>query len=173
MRRHLLVVFALAGLVAWAAPAPAQHPAIGLNAALGCDVFVGQGEGQILTPLNVLPMLDVGTVIVEDLAGERSYTLVWEGVTFPMVFMDPAEPPYVYEGVGSWRLLENEVQGTNRYRMIVKPDPAEPGMTDFHLEGEVLRGNRYATGRSHLVGRCNLLTGAYTVSFYSIVLCRP
>ena len=172
MRRHLLVILVLAGLVAWAGAAPAQHPAIGLNAAQGCDVFVGQGAGQILTPAGQFPMLDVGTVVVADLAGERVYTVVWEAASFPPA-AGGVEGPFVYRGLGSWRLLENGVHGANRYRMTVTPDPAEPGMADFVLEGEVLKGNRYATGSSHLQGRANLQTGAYTVGFYSIVLCRP
>ena len=172
MRRYLLVIPLLVGLFAWAGPAPAQHPAIGLNAALGCDVFVGQGAGQILTPAGQFPMLDVGTVFVADLAGERAYTIVWEAASFPPAAAG-VEGPFAYRGVGSWRMLENGVHGTNRYRMIVTPDPAEPGMADFVLEGEVLQGNRYATGSSHLLGRANLQTGAYTVAFYSMVLCRP
>lgn len=172
MRRYLLVIPILIGLFAGAGPAPAQHPAIGLNAALGCDVFVGQGAGQILTPADQFPMIDVGSVVVGDLAGERAYNLVYEGISFPPTAVAP-EGPFTYRGVGSWRLLENEVRGTNRYRMVVTLDPAEPGMADFALEGEVLQGNRYAMGSSHLQGRANLLTGAYTVGFYAIVLCQP
>ncbi|HSM52187.1 MAG TPA: hypothetical protein VLA75_12370 [Thermoanaerobaculia bacterium] len=172
MRRYLLVIPLLVGLFAWAGPVPAQHPAIGLNAAQGCDVFVGQGAGQILTPADQFPMIDVGTVAVGELSGERAYTLVWEAASFPPAAAG-AEGPFEYRGVGSWRMLENGVQGTNRYRMVLTLDPAAPGMADFVLHGEVFRGNRYETGSSYLQGRANLLTGAYTVDFYAIALCQP
>jgi len=173
MRRHVTTILLATGLALVGAPMLAQLEGLGQTDANGCEVFTGTGSGQIVSDWGVYPIVDVATMQVTNNASGRHYTLVYEDMSFPSV---PLGDGGVVEhrGIANWRILQNGAKGTNRYRMVLTPDdPTNPTRLDLAVDSEVINGNRYATGSNHIVASMDYWTGAYTISQFSAVLCRP